>query len=359
MTKLPHLSSNTSLLGLSSEDLEDFARQEGEKAFRGRQIHEWIYQRGAKTLDSITVLPKKWRDSLDNKGIKIGRLNELNRVVAEDLTLKLLMGTSDGQIIETVGIPTDKRLTVCVSSQIGCPMGCKFCATGKGGLNRSLNVNEIVDQVISVRETMNRRPTHVVFMGMGEPLLNIHNVLDSIECLTNDIGIGQRKMTISTVGIPDTLPKLARLAQERLGRVKFTLAVSLHAPNQDLRELIIPSASSYPITLLLNDCKKYIELTGRRVSFEYILLGGLNDKDIHAEQLANLMRGFQSHVNLIAYNPIAEENFKRPSQSRVNSFRELLETKGVAVSIRASRGRDKDAACGQLRRQQIDKVQIN
>ena len=126
-----------------------------------------------------------------------------------------------------------------------------------------------------------------------------------------------------------------------------------------MRELIIPSASSYPITLLLNDCKKYIELTGRRVSFEYILLGGLNDKDIHAEQLANLMRGFQSHVNLIAYNPIAEENFKRPSQSRVNSFRELLETKGVAVSIRASRGRDKDAACGQLRRQQIDKVKIN
>ena len=163
MTKLPHLSSNTSLLGLSSEELEDFARQEGEKAFRGRQIHEWIYQRGAKTLDSITVLPKKWRDSLDNKGIKIGRLNELNRVVAEDLTLKLLMGTSDGLIIETVGIPTDKRLTVCVSSQFGCPMGCKFCATGKGGLNRSLNVYEIVDHV---------------FMVMGEPLLNIHNVLD-------------------------------------------------------------------------------------------------------------------------------------------------------------------------------------
>ena len=269
------------------------------------------------------------------------------------------MGTFDGEIVETVGIPTDKRLTVCVSSQIGCPMGCKFCATGKGGLNRSLDVNEIVDQVISVRETMNRRPTHVVFMGMGEPLLNIRNVLDSIECLTSDIGIGQRKITVSTVGIPNTLLDLAKLAQDRLGRVKFTLAVSLHAPNQTLRELIIPSASSYPINSLLKDCKKYIELTGRRVSFEYILLGGLNDKDIHAEQLANLMRGFQSHVNLIAYNPIAEENFKRPSQSRVNAFRELLENRGVAVSVRASRGRDKDAACGQLRRQTIDKIKIN
>ena len=144
-----------------------------------------------------------------------------------------------------------------------------------------------------------------------------------------------------------------------MGRVKFTLAVSLHAPNQDLRKSIIPSASAYPITLLLKDCKRYVELTGRRVSFEYILLGGLNDKEIHAEQLANLVRGFQSHVNLIAYNPITEEDFKRPSQSRLNSFRELLENKGVAVSVRASRGRDKDAACGQLRRQQIDKMNIN
>ena len=359
MTKLPQLSSNSPLLGLSSEDLEEFALREGEKAFRGRQIYEWIYQKGAKQLDSITVLPKRWREYLHKKGIKIGRLDELNRVVASDSTLKLLMGTFDGEIIETVGIPTDKRLTVCVSSQIGCPMGCKFCATGKGGLNRSLNVNEIVDQVISVRETMNKRPTHVVFMGMGEPLLNIHNVLDSIQCLTNDIGIGQRRITISTVGIPDTLPALAKLAQERLGRVKFTLAVSLHAPNQRLRELIIPSARSYPINSLLEDCKKYIELTGRRVSFEYILLGGFNDKAIHAEQLADLMRGFQSHVNLIAYNPIAEENFKRPSQSRIDSFRESLAQNGIAVSIRASRGRDKDAACGQLRRKNIDKLNFN
>ena len=359
MSNLPHLSRYSSLLGLSSEKLEEFALQEGEKAFRGRQIYEWIYQKGVKELESITVLPKRWRNSLQKKGIKIGRLEKINRVVAEDATTKLLMGTLDGEIIETIGIPTDKRLTVCVSSQIGCPMGCRFCATGKGGLHRSLNVNEIVDQVISMRETMNRSPTHVVYMGMGEPLLNISNVLDSIECLTNDIGIGQRKITVSTVGIPNTLPDLAKLAQERLGRVKFTLAVSLHAPNQDLRELIIPSANSYPINSILKDCKKYIELTGRRVSFEYILLGGLNDKDIHAEQLADLMRGFQSHVNLIAYNPIAEEDFKRPSQFGVNSFRKILENKGIAVSVRASRGRDKDAACGQLRRQEIEKMSIN
>ncbi len=359
MTNLHRLPSYSSLLGLSSEKLEEFALNEGEKAFRGRQIYEWMYEKGVKNLDSITVLPKEWRVTLQNKGVQIGRLEKIKKVVAEDSTLKLLMGTLDGEIIETVGIPTDKRLTVCVSSQIGCPMGCRFCATGKGGLNRSLHVNEIVDQVISIRETMNRRPTHVVFMGMGEPLLNIRNVLDSIECLTNDIGIGQRKITVSTVGIPNTLSDLAKLAQERLGRVQFTLAVSLHAPNQELREIIIPSASSYPITSLLKDCKKYVEFTGRRVSFEYILLGGFNDKDIHAEQLAKIMKGFQSHVNLISYNPIAEESFKRPSQSRVNSFRELLESRGIAVSVRASRGRDKDAACGQLRRQEINTTKIN
>ncbi len=358
MIKLPQLSSNSLLLGLGSDDLEEFALKEGEKAFRGRQIHEWIYEKGARNIEAITVLPKKWRDSLLNKGIKVGRLDEIKKVVAQDSTLKLLMGTSDGELIETVGIPTDKRLTVCISSQIGCPMGCRFCATGKGGLKRSLDVNEIVDQVISIRETMNRRPTHVVFMGMGEPLLNIQNVLDSIQCLNKDIGISQRKITLSTVGIPNTLPDLAKLAQERLGRVKFTLAVSLHAPNQNLRELIIPSASSYPITSLLKDCKKYLEITGRRVSFEYILLGGLNDKDLHAEQLANLVSGFQSHVNLIAYNPIAEEDFKRPSQYRVMHFKELLENQGIAVSVRASRGRDQDAACGQLRRQQIDKMNV-
>ncbi len=359
MIKVPQSFQNEFLLGLSSDDLEQLAEQEGEKAFRGRQIHEWIYEKGAKNLESITVLPKQWRDYLHIKGLRVGRLNEISRVVANDSTLKLLMGTVDGETIETVGIPTPKRLTVCVSSQIGCPMGCRFCATGKGGLRRSLNVNEIVDQVISVREAMDRRPTHVVFMGMGEPLLNIDSVLDSIQCLSNDIGIGQRKITVSTVGLPDTLPNLGKLALDRLGRVKFTLAVSLHAPNQDLREVLIPSASSYPITSLVRDCKKYVEFTGRRVSFEYILLGGLNDKDLHAEELANLVSGFQSHVNLIAYNPIAEEDFRRPSLTRINTFKEQLEKKGIAVSFRASRGMEKDAACGQLRRQQMVETKPN
>jgi 23S rRNA (adenine2503-C2)-methyltransferase len=280
----------------------------------------------------------------------MGRSRELHRSVARDGTTKLLLGTHDGLSIETVGIPAEGRLTVCVSSQVGCPMACRFCATGKGGLQRSLAVHEIVDQVLSVREVMEQRPSHVVFMGMGEPLLNIEAVLAAIDCLCTDLGMAQRQITVSTVGVPRTLPRLAELALERLGRAQFTLAVSLHAPEQRLREDLIPTAQAYPIEDLLEDCRRYVAITGRRVSFEYILLGGLNDQPRHAAALAQLLRGFQSHVNLIPYNPIAEEEFQRPTPAAVEAFRRGLQDRHVAVSVRASRGLDADAACGQLRR---------
>jgi 23S rRNA (adenine2503-C2)-methyltransferase len=270
--------------------------------------------------------------------------------VARDGTTKLLLATSDGLSIETVGIPASDRLTVCVSTQVGCPMACRFCATGKGGLQRSLAVHEIVDQVLSVREVMEQRPSHVVFMGMGEPLLNIDAVLSAIDCLCRDLGMAQRQITVSTVGVPHTLPTLAERSLERLGRAQFTLAVSLHAPDQRLREELIPTARAYPLEHLLEDCRRYVSITGRRVSFEYILLGGLNDQPRHAVALAQLLRGFQSHVNLIAYNPIEEEEFHRPNPAAVEAFRRALELRHIAVSVRASRGLDADAACGQLRR---------
>jgi len=342
---LPH-----TLLGRSAEELEQWAVAQGQPAFRGRQLHDWLYAKGAENLGAITVLPKAWRLALEAQGIRIGRLRQQDRRVAADATTKLLLQTDDGESIETVGIPTDQRLTVCVSSQVGCPMACRFCATGTGGLQRSLAIHEIVDQVLSVREVMDRRPSHVVFMGMGEPLLNIDAVLGAIRCLNDDLGIGQRRITVSTVGVPRTLPQLAELAMARLGRAQFTLAVSLHAPNQALREELIPTAHAYPYEDLLQDCRRYLELTGRRVSFEYILLGGLNDAPAHAEELADRVGGFQSHVNLIAYNPIDEEDFQRPSPERIAAFRRVLERRGVAVSLRASRGLDQDAACGQLRR---------
>ncbi len=355
---LPHL------LGLGPEALEAWAVAEGQPAFRGRQLHDWIYAKGARTLEAITVLPKAWREQLAKReqdlergsdrlhggsGL-IGRSSELQRSVARDGTIKLLLATADGLSLETVGIPADDRLTVCVSSQVGCPMACLFCATGKQGLQRSLAVHEIVDQVLSVREVMDQRPSHVVFMGMGEPLLNVEAVLGAVQSLCRDLGMAQRQITISTVGMPGALPHLAERALAVLGRAQFTLAVSLHAPDQALREELIPTARAYPIETLLEDCRRYVAITGRRVSFEYILLGGVNDQPRHADALAQRLRGFQSHVNLIAYNPIEEEEFQRPSPQRVQAFKAVLERRHVAVSVRASRGLDADAACGQLRR---------
>ncbi|KZR75149.1 23S rRNA (adenine(2503)-C(2))-methyltransferase RlmN [Prochlorococcus marinus] len=342
---------NQALLGCSATELEGWAVAEGQPAFRGRQLHDWLYAKGARSFEAITVLPKSWRLSLQQRGITIGRLLEVNRAVAVDDTTKLLLATVDGETIESVGIPTQQRLTVCLSSQVGCPMACRFCASGKGGLQRSLATHEIVDQVLSLREAMDRRPSHVVFMGMGEPLLNIEAVLAAIRCLNIDLGIAQRRITVSTVGVPHTLPQLAELAMKRLGRAQFTLAVSLHAPNQELRERLIPTACAYPFETLLQDCRHYLAVTGRRVTFEYILLGALNDQPQHAEELADRVRGFQSHVNLIAYNPIDDEGFQRPNPETIEAFRRVLEQRGVAVSLRASRGLDQNAACGQLRRQ--------
>lgn len=338
------------LLGMGLAALQEWAGLQGQPTFRGKQLHDWIYARGARSLEEITVLPKAWREQLAAAGTGLGRSPLLHRSDARDGTTKLLLGTADGLSIETVGIPSGDRLTVCVSSQVGCPMGCRFCATGKGGLQRSLAVHEIVDQVLSVREAMDRRPSHVVFMGMGEPLLNTDAVLEAIACLCTDLGMAQRQITVSTVGVPRSLPTLAERALERLGRAQFTLAVSLHAPDQRLREELIPTAHAYPLEALLDDCRHYVAITGRRVSFEYILLGGLNDHPRQADALARLLRGFQSHVNLIAYNPIAEEDFRRPAPEAVDAFRAQLERRHIAVSVRASRGLDQDAACGQLRR---------
>ena len=343
------------LLGQSQAELEAWAVAEGQPAFRGRQIHDWLYRQGVHELGAITVLPKAWRERLlereaqQGQGL-IGRLVEQHCRVAADGTTKLLLGTSDGLRIETVGIPSDDRLTVCVSSQVGCPMACRFCATGQDGLARSLALHEIVDQVLSVREAMDRRPTHVVFMGMGEPLLNSEAVLQAIAVLCRDLGMAQRQITVSTVGVPGTLPSLAERAHQVLGRAQFTLAVSLHAPDQPLREELIPTARAYPLDHLLEDCRRYATDTSRRVSFEYILLAGVNDAPQQARALAQLLRGFQSHVNLIPYNPITEERFERPSHQSVDRFRQTLLDQHIAVSVRASRGLDQDAACGQLRR---------
>ncbi|MDB9361530.1 23S rRNA (adenine(2503)-C(2))-methyltransferase RlmN [Nodularia spumigena CS-588/02] len=329
------------LLGASVAELSLWVQQQGQPAYRGKQLHDWIYHKGVRSLADISAFPKQWRAEVAE--VPIGRSTIHHRAVAPDGTIKYLLKLADGQIIETVGIPTAKRLTVCVSTQVGCPMACDFCATGKGGFTRNLERHEIVDQVLTVQEDFQQRVSHVVYMGMGEPLLNTENVLKSLKSLNQDVGIGQRSLTLSTVGIRDRIRQLAK------HNLQVTLAVSLHAPNQALREQLIPSARPYPLEDLLDECREYVDITRRRISFEYILLAGFNDLPEHAMQLAKCLRGFQSHVNLIPYNPISEVDYKRPSSDRIQAFVNILKQQNTAVSVRYSRGLEADAACGQLR----------
>ena len=333
------------LLGASLAELTEWVQQQGQPAYRGKQLYQWIYEKGVRSISDISVFSKQWRETVAN--VSIGRSAIHFRSVAPDDTVKYLLKLADGQIIETVGIPTEKRLTVCVSAQVGCAMGCDFCATGKGGFKRNLAKHEIVDQVLTVQQDFGRRVSHIVFMGMGEPLLNSDHVVAAVKCLNQDVGIGQRNITISTVGIRN---RIRQLAEHHL---QVTLAVSLHASNQRLREQLIPSAHPYPLDELIAECKEYVQSTGRRLSFEYILLAGVNDLPEHAAELASHLRGFQCHVNLIPYNPIQEADYKRPTPNRVNSFVSVLKEKKIAVSVRYSRGLEADAACGQLRASQV------
>jgi 23S rRNA (adenine2503-C2)-methyltransferase len=337
----PFTSPDPPLLGMTLPQLTDWAHQQGQPAYRGKQLHQWLYQQGGRSLSELSVFPKALRATLAH--IPVGRSTLHYRSQAPDGTVKFLLKLSDGRIIETVGIPTEKRLTVCVSSQVGCPMACDFCATGKGGFTRNLAAHEIIDQVLTVQEAFGQRVSNIVFMGMGEPLLNSENVLASVRSLNTDIGIGQRLMTISTVGIPG---RIRRLAEHQL---QLTLAISLHASNQTLREQLIPSARQYPLEALLSECREYVQTTGRRVTFEYILLAELNDRPEHAAELAEHLHGFQSHVNLIPYNPISEVDYQRPSDRRIQAFVNGLKNRNIAVSVRRARGLESDAACGQLR----------
>lgn len=361
------------LLGRSLAELTAWVQEQGQPAYRGKQLYQWIYQQGGRSLADISVFPKQWRTELAD--VSVGRSTLHYRAQATDGTVKYLLRLDDGQIIETVGIPAFgraggrgqraeiggnlpiqtpnsklqnssqslDRLTVCVSSQVGCPMACDFCATGKGGYVRNLAVHEIVDQVLTVQEDFGQRVSNIVFMGMGEPLLNLDQVLGAVRSLNQDVGIGQRSITVSTVGIPE---RIRRFAEHQL---QVTLAVSLHASNQQIREQLVPSARQYPLEALLDECRDYVRLTGRRVTFEYILLAGLNDEPEHAIELANHLRGFQSHVNLIPYNPIQEVAYQRPDHHRVQAFMNTLKQHNIAVSVRYSRGLEADAACGQLR----------
>lgn len=329
------------LLGKSQQELTDWVQEQGQPTYRGKQLYQWLYQKGARSLEAITVFPKQFREELAD--YPIGRSQIHFTSSAPDRTRKYLLKLDDEYIIEAVGIPTSKRLTVCVSSQVGCPMACDFCATGKGGFSRNLKAHEIIDQVLTVQEDFGQRVSNVVFMGMGEPLINLDEVVKAVKSLNKDVGIGQRSLTLSTVGIPKRILELAR------HKLQITFAVSLHASNQKLREQLIPSAINYSLTQLLAECRKYVEITGRRVTFEYVLLSGVNDSVSNAKELVTHLKGFQTHVNLIPYNPISEVDYQRPGQRSIEQFAQILENANIAVSTRYSRGLEANAACGQLR----------
>ncbi|XAR66277.1 23S rRNA (adenine(2503)-C(2))-methyltransferase [Bertholletia excelsa] len=347
--KLAHADSHV-LLGMSEQELQQLAVDLGEEKYRGKQLHHLLYKRKAKDIQNFTNLPQAFRNNLQEAGWSVGRSPVYRTVTSADGTIKLLIKLEDNRLVETVGIPVEDdkgsvRLTACISSQVGCPLRCSFCATGKGGFSRNLQRHEIIEQVLAIEDIFKHRVTNVVFMGMGEPMLNFKAVLEAHQCLNKDVQIGQRMITISTVGVPNTIRRLAS------HKLQSTLAVSLHAPNQALRERIVPSAKPYPLEALMKDCRDYFLQTSRRISFEYALLAGVNDAEEHAIELVELLhkwgRGY--HVNLIPFNPIEGSEYKRPNKKAVLAFAGALESCNITVSVRQTRGLDASAACGQLR----------
>jgi 23S rRNA (adenine2503-C2)-methyltransferase len=300
----------------------------------------------------MTDLPASLRERLSQEAC-LDDLKLVRELRARDGTRKLLFGLPDGQAIETVVLPFEDRTSVCVSSQVGCPIRCTFCATGQSGYSRNLSSGEIVGQLLASRRLTGRKISHVVFMGMGEPLLNLPQVLHAVHLMHDEAGIPVRHITISTVGL---VREMRELAEENEA---FTLAVSLHAPNDELRQSLIPVARKYRLKELLDACSYYMEKTGRRVTFEYVLLRGVNDRPEHARELANLLRGRHSHVNLIPYNPGASDEYEAPVGTDVRRFREILELAGITATQRLEKGREIMAACGQLRKQTVQEACID
>lgn len=351
------------LLGLNTKELENALAEMGEKPFRGRQIASWIYKRGATSFDDMSDLSQSLREKLSSTHtIEFPRVTQ--RYHSRDGSTKLLLQMRDGENLETVHLPYKERISVCVSSQAGCPMACQFCATGLSGFRRNLRPDEIiaqpllalqeaqqrreVDHEYSAKDKTSLRPTHIVFMGMGEPLLNLSNVLTTIHLMHDEMGIPQRNITVSTVGIIHAMKKLA---DEKL---QTTLAVSLHAPVNELRHRLIPTSLKTSVQDVIDASKYYVQTTGRRVTFEYVVLGGVNDSPQLARELAKLCKGWPCHVNLIPWNAVPEAGleglvFNSPQPETLREFRAILERAGIATTQRVQRGADVAGACGQLR----------
>jgi len=339
-----------SLLNLSEGQLhESLAHECGSHVprFRATQICEWIYRHRVTRFEEMANVPADLREALVRRYV-IVQSEAVVEQRSTDGTHKILLRWRSGGTTECVLIPSEDRVTACISTQVGCPVKCTFCASGLGGLERNLSVGEIVEQawrIAGLCASLGRRLSNVVFMGLGEPLANYDATVGALRTINASwgLGIGARKITISTVGLPG---QMRRLAGEDL---QITLALSLHAPTDELRRELIPWADRVSIDELVAACRHYFDRTGREVTLEYILLDGVNNLPRHAEQLAGVSKRMRSNVNLICYNEVAESGFKRPTNESVALFAAVLSERGVNCNVRRSRGRDIDAACGQLR----------
>ena len=360
---MTEVAERTNLLGMTRAELEAFVGGFGAKPYRARQLLKWIYRRGESDFSRMTDLAKDFRAELAMRAeIRVPEI--VAAKTACDGTRKWLLrmpgAAGNEQVIETVFIPEPGRGTLCISSQIGCALDCSFCATGAQGFNRNLTAAEIIGQVWLANREMGHDPrgerivTNVVLMGMGEPLANYRNVLPAMQLMLDDLGydLSRRRVTLSTSGL---VPQIYRLAEE----CNVALAVSLHAPNDQLRNELVPINRRHPIAELLAACWHYLERqNGRSVTFEYTMLDGVNDRPEQARELAKLLRGHQAKVNLIPFNTFPGTRYKRSPAESIRRFRELLVQGGVMATVRKTRGEDIDAACGQLRGQVMDRTQV-
>ena len=352
-----NINKKTNLLDLSRQDMESFFVENGEKSFRATQVMKWLYQYGEDDLDAMTNISKDLRNTL--KDIADIRTPEIvYDKLSDDGTRKWVLRMDSGNDIETVFIPGDGRGTLCVSSQVGCALECSFCSTGQQGFNRNLSVAEIIGQLWVANKSMGRDPkgnriiTNVVMMGMGEPLLNFDSVVKAMDLMMDDFGYGlsKRRVTLSTSGV---IPALQRLKQVS----NVSLAVSLHAPNDELRDQLVPINKKYPIKDLLQACLGYIKDEPRRkITFEYVMLDGINDKPQHARELIRLLENVPSKVNLIPFNPFPDTQYQRSTDQAIDRFQEMLSKAGLVTITRRTRGGDIDAACGQLVGKVTDKT---
>ncbi len=334
---------------MTLEELTSFLTDLGLPPFRARQVWQWLQQKGVITFDAMTNLSKALRDKLADVCCIAGCEIEKRSASALDPTVKFLFRLHDGELIESVLMKYKYGYSLCVSTQVGCRMNCAFCATGQGGLIRSLSAGEILGQIHAAQRAENIRVSHVVLMGMGEPFDNYDNVLRFLKLVNEEDGlhIGMRNISLSTCGV---VPGIERLEQENL---QLTLSVSLHAPNDQIRSTLMPINRRYPIAELMRACRHYADATSRRISYEYAMFSGVNDSDECAAELAALLKGTLSHINLIPANDVTESGLKSSSPERIRAFAELLQREGRNVTVRRSLGGDIDASCGQLRSKHI------